>query len=965
MLEQLMHDFIADPENPEKNYAFGREYEKMNQTASAFTFYLRAAERTDNKDLAYECLIRLGNCYNAQGNRKYSVKSMYKAAISLIPERPEAHYYLSLHYENDKHYFDSYTAADIALKISEGKVFTPIDLYYPGRWVLTFQKAVAAWWRGRGTESRALFQQLVDENWSEMDQVHRDSVERNINYLGCNPPSYIHRMYNPKMYGKMRYKFTGSSTIKENFSQVYQDLFVLSVLKGKTNGSFLEIGGAVPFKGNNTALLEKHFNWRGLSIEFDANFAKEYREARPGTKVVENDALKIDYVELLSENFVPGVPIDYLQLDIEPAQNTYECMLRIPFDKYKFRVITYEHDHYADMTRSYRSKSRKFLSSKGYVLVAGDISPDGVNTFEDWWVHPGLVDADVLKYMMNISNKATDATEYMFPKVSVVAPEFDWGLIEDNPWFRGVVESEVFIEDVYQKFVKVQEGDIVLDIGASVGPFAYKIKDAKPGKVVCVEPHKELWRTQLNNVGKWAVCINKAIGSVDGQEIQNGLFNENLVYSNEDSRRIVDTITFKTLLKETGIDRVDFMKIDCEGGEYAIFNDENYDWIMKNVDFIAGEWHLATKEQKENFRRFRDKYLTKFKYVRVYSADFVDIKHSLFSEWFLTYYETINVYIDNHVKDAVPRKLTHTLIDNRPTKNKKTIEDKWKYSIAPTLEFTTTVPEKGCIVDCVFCPQRTLVEMYKGERRLTLENFKRAVDKLPKEIRVTFSGFVEPWLNSECTDMVLYAHEKGHPISIFTTLVGMGVEDLKRIKHIPFAGNPNGGFTVHLPDQELNAKHPINKRYMETVIYFRSIMDEIQNLQLMTMGTVHESIKPLFEGIAVHSPEMWSRAGNLIGERILKPELENQHFLTVDHGNKVVTCGCDERLYHNIMLPNGDVSLCCMDYGLEEITGNLFEQDYNDVIPDPYTAFALCQKCENAIEVENPVIQNEKRRYGL
>ena len=56
---------------------------------------------------------------------------------------------------------------------------------------------------------------------------------------------------------------------------------------------------------------------------------------------------------------------------------------------------------------------------------------------------------------------------------------------------------------------------------------------------------------------------------------------------------------------------------------------------------------------------------------------------------------------------------------------------------------------------------------------MTLDNFKKAVDKLPQEVRVTFAGFTEPWLNKDCTDMVLYAHEKGHPISIFTTGIGM------------------------------------------------------------------------------------------------------------------------------------------------------------------------------------------------
>jgi hypothetical protein len=279
------------------------------------------------------------------------------------------------------------------------------------------------------------------------------------------------------------------------------------------------------------------------------------------------------------------------------------------------------------------------------------------------------------------------------------------------------------------------------------------------------------------------------------------------------------------------------------------------------------------------------------------------------------------------------------------------------------MEFTTIVPEKGCVVDCVFCPQRTLVNNYTGERRLSLDKFKYIVDKIPQEVRITFAGFTEPWLNSDCTDMVLYAHEKGHPVSVFTTLVGVSVDDLRRIKDIPYAGNPNGGFTVHLPDQENRAKHPITSKYLDTVEYLGSIHKDIKNFTVMSMGTVHDKIKHVFPEAPTYP--MWSRAGNLIGERLLKPELKDQKFLTMDHGNKSMTCGCPERLYHNIMLPNGDVSLCCMDYSLDNIVGNLFEQDYNDAIPRPYATYDICRRCENAIDVNSKFIKAERKQFNV
>ena len=115
------------------------------------------------------------------------------------------------------------------------------------------------------------------------------------------------------------------------------------------------------------------------------------------------------------------------------------------------------------------------------------------------------------------------------------------------------------------------------------------------------------------------------------------------------------------------------------------------------------------------------------------------------------------------------------------------------------------------------------------------------IDKLPKEIRITFSGFTEPWLNKKCTDMLLYAHEQGHPVSVFTTAVAMSLKDVERIKDVPFVGGPNGGFTLHLPDLERLAKHPVTKTLIN--VYNALKVADISNFTTMSMGTVHEEVE--------------------------------------------------------------------------------------------------------------------------
>jgi hypothetical protein len=443
-----------DTENAEKNYNVAKWYENQGHTAPAHTYYLRAAERSEDDNLAYQSLIRASFCYKSQGSRDGTEKVLLENALNLLPQRPEAYYFLSLLYERKQEWQNSYTYANLGLQQCEND-HESLDIpEFQGKYLLIFQKSVAAWWWGRGMECRDLLHSLIDNYWDVMDDKHKHSVEDNITRLGSGPESQAFHTYTKEEHSKLRYKFKNSSLIDRNYSQVYQDLFILSMLDGKKNGTFLEIGGADPFKGNNTTLLEKTFGWKGVSIEYDEKFIQNYRNNR-SAKLFHDNALTIDYEKLLKENFEGNV-IDYLQLDIEPARNTYECMLRVPFDQYKFAVITYEHDYYVDVTRSFREKSREFLRSKGYVLVANDLSPDGKSNFEDWWVHPELVDKSILSKMASISNQTQHAKDYILSSSQEVDANF-FKISQENKPTSWIVDNFYENPDEVREFALNQE----------------------------------------------------------------------------------------------------------------------------------------------------------------------------------------------------------------------------------------------------------------------------------------------------------------------------------------------------------------------------------------------------------------------------------------------------------------------------------------------------------------------------
>ena len=183
MLKALLNHYTAYPNNPEINFYMGVYYHSIGQTASAVSYYLRAAERTYDDLVRYECLLRAGMCFDSQGSRNNSVEGMLQHAVALMPYRPEGYYYLSRFYERAQKWFNSYLIASIGDKVAN-RVPTPLktDLDYPGFYGVIFERAVSAWWCGLCEESRNIFRYLLENE--PLNDVHKQAVLNNLNRIG-------------------------------------------------------------------------------------------------------------------------------------------------------------------------------------------------------------------------------------------------------------------------------------------------------------------------------------------------------------------------------------------------------------------------------------------------------------------------------------------------------------------------------------------------------------------------------------------------------------------------------------------------------------------------------------------------------------------------------------------------------------------------------------------------------------
>ena len=222
-----------------------------------------------------------------------------------------------------------------------------------------------------------------------------------------NSNDYILKLFENNTNTKLINKFEQIQKNINTYSQAYQDLFAIKTLQNKQNGYFLEIGSNHPINGNNTYLLESQYKWKGLMVEYDKSFEYNYNTYRPNSLYELNDARLVDYRQILDSNNFP-TNMDYLQIDLDvDNKSTLDTLLLLNstvFDKYKFATVTFEHDIYTGNFFNTQEISRQIFKDRGYILVFPNVSVfwlGDYKPFEDWYVHPDLVDMD---YINNIKS---------------------------------------------------------------------------------------------------------------------------------------------------------------------------------------------------------------------------------------------------------------------------------------------------------------------------------------------------------------------------------------------------------------------------------------------------------------------------------------------------------------------------------------------------------------------------------
>lgn len=206
-------------------------------------------------------------------------------------------------------------------------------------------------------------------------------------------------------------------------SQLFQDLFVLFVLKEKRNGYFVEFGATNGVDLSNTYLLEKSYGWNGIlaeparcwlrdlkgnrnsSLDFrcvweetgksvsfnETNFAElstidefsgrsdELLQARLAGKKYAVDTVSLE--DLVRAHNAPA-EIDYLSIDTEGSE--FRILRSYDFKKRTIRLITVEHNNVTPD----RDDIFSLLTANGYIRLF-----DLLSDCDDWYVHKSVFTA--------------------------------------------------------------------------------------------------------------------------------------------------------------------------------------------------------------------------------------------------------------------------------------------------------------------------------------------------------------------------------------------------------------------------------------------------------------------------------------------------------------------------------------------------------------------------------------------
>lgn len=221
------------------------------------------------------------------------------------------------------------------------------------------------------------------------------------------------------------------------------------------------------------------------------------------------------------------------------------------------------------------------------------------------------------------------------------------------------------------------------------------------------------------------------------------------------------------------------------------------------------------------------------------------------------------------------------------------------------LEITLKI---GCTNNCDYCLQGLLLKNYpRGDKQeMDIRDFRKFIVRIPKNIAIHFSGFCEPLLHSRFNDFLNVVYKYGHYTVIYTTLLHADYDCLKHMR-----GKYNALWV-----------HVFNPVAMHNRSLLTTWIQSAQDLRRLKMPAnfVRVGDDPLPEEIETVLDDQ---------DFVYRQPLITRSTIKTDVATKFRCEG--ERQNQGVLLPNGNIVLCCEDYGLKHVLGNLHKKNYAEI----------------------------------
>ena len=172
--------------------------------------------------------------------------------------------------------------------------------------------------------------------------------------------------------------------------------------------------------------------------------------------------------------------------------------------------------------------------------------------------------------------------------------------------------TKPFLSEEMRYIYPLTPDSVVIDAGAYMGDSIQEWVARYGCRVIALEPIPEFYEaTKARFAGNpKAKVLNYALSAYDG-EIQIGLSNNSSgLYSTGETKVKVPAITLKTLMKKEGLDRVDLLKLNIEGSEYAVLEKALTDGLLPKIGVLQAQFHWCAPRAEDRYAAIRRSLLT-------------------------------------------------------------------------------------------------------------------------------------------------------------------------------------------------------------------------------------------------------------------------------------------------------------------------------------------------------------------